>query len=167
MILFEVCTQCQRLYSILNNLYILQNLNLEVGDSGLWHNEPLLWHSIVAWPEKQEDACWKFIIQTQFLFIYNVIDVLLLWKQYIHAKMHPERYFWFKHWQLKYVNIYFLSEHITSNNRCLASNIGVYKSFQRHKWLKTKMHTVTDTLFRHSFSCSFTKCDSLYSECWL
>ena len=29
-------------------------------------------------------------------------------------------------------------------------------SFERLKWPQTKMHTITDTIFRHSFSFSFT-----------
>ena len=35
----------------------------------------------------------------------------------------------------------------------------LYTSFQSHKWPQTKMYTISDTVFWHSFSCSFTWCD--------
>ena len=38
-------------------------------------------------------------------------------------------------------------------------------SFKMLKWPQTKMHTISDTIFRHSFSCSFTWCDPFCSEC--
>ena len=41
----------------------------------------------------------------------------------------------------------------------------VRTSFQRLKWPQTKMHTISYTIFRHSFSCSFTWCDPFCSEC--
>ena len=40
-----------------------------------------------------------------------------------------------------------------------------YTSFQRQKWPQTKMHTNSDIIFGHSFSCSFTWCDPFYSTC--
>ena len=40
-----------------------------------------------------------------------------------------------------------------------------YTTFQNHKWPPTKMHTTPDTMFGHSFSCSFTWCDLICSKC--
>ena len=37
--------------------------------------------------------------------------------------------------------------------------------FQRHKWPQTKMHTNSNIIFGHSFSCSFTWWDPFCSEC--
>ena len=36
------------------------------------------------------------------------------------------------------------------------SLIFLFTSFQRHKWPQTKMHTNSNIIFGHSFSCSFT-----------
>ena len=38
-------------------------------------------------------------------------------------------------------------------------------TFNRHKWPLTEMHTTFNTIFGHSFSCSFTWCYSFCSEC--
>ena len=38
-------------------------------------------------------------------------------------------------------------------------------SFQRQKWLQTKMYIISDTVFWHSIPCPFTWCDPFCSEC--
>ena len=42
--------------------------------------------------------------------------------------------------------------------------VKVITSFQRLKWPQTKMHTISDTIFGHSISFSFTWCDPFCLE---
>ena len=45
--------------------------------------------------------------------------------------------------------------------------LGTGTSFRRLKLPATKMHTISNTIFRHKFTCSFIWCDKFCLGCWL